>query len=159
MWKAYLKLDQKILGVLQDAYLWLLDRTGIYVASTAFLTYAGIAVLEVSGHGSLWVWGPLLALVGLSLGPNYLMQDRAENERFNLIAMLMEGTKWRHVWNIFILQVAVFAIITLDVRFFFVQVGFLIYGYLLLIKIRDRDKKPFLKPAEGHDLAVQHGSD
>lgn len=157
MWKAYLNLDQKILSLFQEGYLWLLDRTGVYVATVAFLIYAVIALMEISNGSSLWIWGPLVAFVGLAQSNAYRMQDRAQNEKFNLIAMMMEVSRLRHYFNLLLIALALSAMLTLDVRFFFSQFGFVAYGYVMLVKIRDRDKKPFFEKAP--DLAMQrHGS-
>jgi hypothetical protein len=156
MWKAYLKADAWILSKTQDFYLWLLDRTGVYVATCGFAIYAGICTAELLNGGTLWLWLPLLALVGLTMGPKYLMQDRAEHVGFNFIASSMEAWRWRHGLNAAITSCVLLGVILLEPLTMVANLGFLLYGYLMLVRIRDRDKKPFFKPVE--KLAVQHGS-
>jgi hypothetical protein len=159
MWQKYLKLDAYVLSKVQDAYLWALDRTGIYVATISFVVYAGIVIMCLSKGYSVWVWLPLLGFVGFSLGPKYLMQDRAENERFNVIAMLMQSSWWRHPLQMSMALFAFIGTVDLDPLEFAIDSGFILYFYLALVMIRDRDKKPFFAPAETQELAMQHGSD
>lgn len=48
MWKAYMKGDAWVLSKNQDAYLWLLDRTGVYVGTLLFLCYVYVAVIVLA---------------------------------------------------------------------------------------------------------------
>lgn len=69
MWKVYLKLDAWIISKVQDAYLWLLDRTGVYVATLTFGIYAVVGLSEIMDGGSTLWCGVLIALVGFSVAP------------------------------------------------------------------------------------------
>lgn len=155
MWKAYLKGDAWVLSKSQDGYLWLLDRTGIYVATIAFFEYAASCALGILGGSGAILFLCVLAVVGLGLAHKYLMQDKGENEKFNLIAMMMESQSWRHWFNIIVLLFAVFEVYEIKPYSVLADLGFIYYGYLFLVKIRDRDKKPFFKLAEQHDLAME----
>lgn len=154
MQKAYFKLDAWILTKIQVGYLWLLDRTGVYVASLGFSIYAVIGLAEVLDGGWGWLWCLFIVAVGLSLAPRYLMQDKGENNRFNAIAMELTGWRWRHVLTIFLWDITLLALVTLHPWSALANLGFVIYGYLLLVLIRDRDKKPFFKPVEKQELAI-----
>jgi len=160
MWKAYLTLDQKILALLQESYLWLLDRTGIYVATTTFIVYALCVVIEVFYINSLnsWIWFAVLAFVGLGLGHKYVLQDRGENDRINAVAMFMETLKSRYVLDITFWVFFLTDVISLDPGRAITMLGFLTFNYTYVIKVRDRDKKPFFKTVEKHDLAIERGS-
>lgn len=160
MRKAYMKVDAWVLSKIQDAYLWLLDRTGVYVGTLMFATYVYVAAGAIfARHESLWLWlwMVLLAMTGWVAGIRYLWQDKAQHERYNSLAMFMEQWRWRHICNVLIGMVLIFEIIILDPLGASSQIAFLVYGYLLLIKIRERDKKPFFKPAEGkQELAMEN---
>lgn len=148
MWKAYMRVDAWVLFKIQDAYLWLLDRTGVYVGTLMFATYVYVAAGAIfAREESFWLWMVLLAMTGWVAGIRYLWQDRAQHERYNMMAMFMEQWRWRHTFNIFIGMVLIFEIITLNPLAASQEIAFLVYGYLLLIKIREREKKPFFKPA------------
>ena len=159
MQKAYFKADAWLISKIQDAYLWLLDRTGVYVATLGFGIYVVIGLAEVMDGSMPWLWFVLIALVGLSVVPRYLMQDKGQNERFNALSMAMTEWRWRHLISILIFDMAVVSAITLHPWGILANIGFVLYGYLSLIMIRDRDKKPFFKPVEKQELALQHGSD
>lgn len=158
MWKVYLKLDAWIISKVQDAYLWLLDRTGVYVATLTFGIYAVVGLSEIMDGGSTLWCGVLIALVGFSVAPRYLMQDKGENNRFNVISMAMTSWRLRHFIIILMICSSVISAITLHPWAALANLGFVLYGYLFMIMIRDRDKKPFLKPVEKRELALQHGS-
>lgn len=157
MWKAYLGFDAYLIERINTAYLWLLDRTGVYVATLAFITYTAMVALLLANGRSIWFWLPVLAFVGLSMGHKYLMQDKGQNDIFNLGAMQWESWRWRHYFNISIVIFIIVEIIALTPIEAIIDIGFVTYGYLLTIKIRDRDKKPFFEKQE--QLAMQeHGS-
>lgn len=158
MWKAYLKGDAWVLSKIQDAYLWLLDRVGVYVGTLMFATYVYAAAGAVLARNEpLWLWLILLAMTGWVAGIRYLWQDKAEHERYNMMAMFMEQWRWRHIINVFLGMALIIEIITLSPLAASQEIAFLVYGYLLLIKIRERDKKPFFKPVEGkQELAMEN---
>lgn len=157
MHKAYFKLDAWVIAKIQDAYLWFLDRTGIYVATVGFTVYAVVGISEVLDGGTPWLWGLLLALVGLSLAPRYMMQDKCKNEQFNLIAMAMQDFRGRHLISMTIALIGLLEAVTLHPWSAMADFGFVLYGYLFLIMIRDRNKKPFFKPIENQEVAM-HGA-
>src|SRR5258706_1964084 len=98
--KIYHALDQFLLSKVQDGYLWLLDRTGVYVATLMFVSFglgAGTIIIN-NKHGSAWTiaLGACLAIVGfISLFPYYL-QDKGKNEIYNALAMSIDGSHTRH---------------------------------------------------------------
>lgn len=67
MWKAYLKADAWVLSKSQDGYLWLLDRTGVYVATIAFFEYAASCALSILGGSGTILFLCALAVIGLGL--------------------------------------------------------------------------------------------
>lgn len=155
MWKAYLRVDAWVLSKIQDAYLWLLDRTGVYVGTLMFVSYVYVVGIFFWAYGTSWILIAILASVGITSGQRYLWQDKGKNERFNAASISIEGWALRHPLNLFVLFFTVFDAVILDPISASSKIVFLLYSYLLIVKIRNRDKKPFFKPAEQHDLAME----
>lgn len=153
------KIDFWALCKVQTTYLWLLDRTGVYVASLCFMIYAIIASCFVlGGSGSLWLWGPLLVVVGVSNTPRYLMQDKGQNDRYNALALFMQGMQFRNYLNVFLLGIFFGELLLGEVFGAIANLLFILYGYLQIVMIRDRDKKPFFKLSPKLDLVVDRAA-
>ena len=97
-----------------------------------------------------------MAIVGLSSGHRYYLQDKGNNDQINVTAMEMEGQRLRHVINVMLLNFLLIYLIDLDLVKVAAMVGFNLFQYSFLIKVRDRDKKPFFETKQ--ELAPQHGS-
>ncbi len=148
MWKDYLALDGWIISSLQDFYLWLLDRTGVYVATLMFITYiAGVSPDIIRGHLPWWNL-IFIGLVGAIITLPYRRQDRGDVKRYNAFAISLEGMVIRHGFNGLQIGVAVGSIAEGNYLNVAGSLMMLIYQYWWVVKIRERDKKPFLKPAE-----------
>src|SRR5713101_7099110 len=115
MWKTYLKLDNWIISNLQNLYLWLLDRTSIYVATLMFVTYIGGLSPNIIRGKYQWWNCAFIALVGLVviLLP-YLKQDKGDIKRYNAFAIQLEGMIIRHVFNSFQIGIAIVSSIVGD---------------------------------------------
>ena len=106
MWKAYMKLDERVISLVQESYLWLLDRTGVYVATVAFALY----VASVGGQvitGSAWLTIFLIGITGLFLIHKYLLQDKGKNDLFNAIALQMANMRVRHAFNVLFIMILI----------------------------------------------------
>src|SRR5256885_11187356 len=80
--------DERVIRLVQESYLWLLDRTGVYVATLAFGVYALAVWIEVTVlEGEPWLWCAFLAMIGAGNIPKYLMQDKGEITLHNSIAL------------------------------------------------------------------------
>lgn len=159
MWKAYLRFDKYLLDKIQEGYLYLLDRTGVYVATLLFATFSinpGICILRSS---SPILNGVFIGIVGVAVMGRYTLQDKGKNEIFNALAMMMEVTKTRHAFQIMLGLLVIPDLIRLDALGFVGTFFMLVYAYLWCVKIRERDRKPFWKPAEGkQELAMERGN-
>jgi hypothetical protein len=152
MYKLYVKLDEYLLALCQETYLWVFDRTGIYVATVMFMLYAVVAALQLLlNQGSPWVWLPLIVFVGLSASTQYRLQDKGPVP-FNAMSLAVRSLPLRFYVNFFMLSLLLAQAFSLVIRFdlagFISQVLFVLYGYFQVVLIRDRDKKPFFEKQE-----------
>lgn len=160
MLKAYLKFDAYLIERINTIYLWLLDRTGVYVATIMFDAYVVAAATSLCRANGLpiWYWMIILAFIGLFLGPRYLMQDKGEVLRFNIASLVLEKWVGRHVINVILMSFLVLDLLRLEPFDGLIQIIFLLFGYLNIIKIRDREKKPLFEKQERMAMQESHGS-
>ena len=150
---TYLRLDAYLIRCAQEGYLYLLDRTGIYVATLAFWLYVPTVAQNFTSHPILN--GFLLIVVAGSLSRAYMAQDKGDNALFNAVVDLLYRMKIRHFFHITLLSVLPVAIASLDVVFIFSSITICMYMYVLLVKIRDRDKKPFFEKKTKQEVAME----
>jgi hypothetical protein len=151
--------DQWIIDTLQAAYFWLLDRTGMYLASLQLVILAYVNVVLFRDWSSwngviiflMMFFGVINLLV---LGHRYWLQGAGNSKAINSIASFMKGILWRHTINGFLFGGLIGEICTLDILQATSTVSVLVYGYLFLLTIRDREKKPFFERKEHGHLAT-----
>jgi len=150
--KIYHAFDQFLLSKVQDGYLWLLDRTGVYVATLifgSFLVAGAIGIFQnKSDPGWMVFLGVCIAIIGLSCLFPYSLQDKGKNEKFNALALYIEAGYTRHFFVGLQYGFLVSHLIHLDVISIIATVFLIACFILQTVKIRDRDKKPFFKPVE-----------
>lgn len=153
--KLYRKADGWLLTKAQDAYLWLLDRTGIYVGTIMMACFSIVTVYNVataSAFSTKIILVTLLFFVSLVCIWMYYLQDKGQNEIFNSIALSWEGSTIRH--GIFGYQIGGL-IADLCVRDYgqaFITLFLVAIIFVQAVKIRDRDKKPFFEKKEEPSL-------
>ena len=143
------KLDDKVINLLQEAYLWLLDRTGVYLASVqvALFAYAvGIALLQDVNFFLKLLVGALAAANLLFVYIRYIMQDKGQTKIINMSAMSLRDWSFRHAFTFFFLFYIPPEIMIGNYVGFSQTIALLLYNYTFLLMIRDRDKKPFWEP-------------
>lgn len=143
------KIDEAAMRWTQDAYLWLLDRTGVY-ASTVFM------VIFLMGYATFFWhhgWRPdyvglaIIGVTGVAQGVLYLQQDKKQYEAFNARSRHWRTTEWRTG----LLFVCVFFMVV-DVMTSkpLMAISFLCdivcYGYVMCVQIRDREPPPKREP-------------
>ena len=150
--KIYYAFDQFLLSKVQDGYLWLLDRTGVYVATLifgSFLVAAAIGIFQhKTDHGWMVFIGVCIAIIGLTCLLPYGLQDKGKNEKFNALALYIEAGYSRHFFVGLQYGFLVMDLIDLDVISIIATIFLIACFILQTVKIRDRDKKPFFKPVE-----------
>ncbi len=145
IWKSYLKLDNWIISYLQNLYLWLLDRTGVYVATLMFVTYVGGFSPDIIRGEFPWWNLMFIGLAALIIAIPYQEQNNGDIKRYNAFAIKIEGLFLRHAFNSFQIGLAVGSVIAGRYINSAGCLVMLIYQYLWVIKIRDRDKRPFFE--------------
>lgn len=153
MWKAYLKADAWVISKTQEAYLWLFDRTGVYVGTLMFASYTFTVALCFIRSGPAWWLFLFLASIGWTSGVRYLWQDKGEHVRYNAVSLMVERATWRYGFNLFMIACVIFDFLGLHFVQGLEETGFLVYSFLLTTKIRDRDKKPFFEKVEKREHA------
>lgn len=147
--ERYRKLDKSLIDGTQNAYLWALDRTGVYVASVQMAMYLLSGALITLKHGYMPWWMTIfLGLLGAFMAVKYLMQDHGKYDAFNYAAMTCEASGFRQFANGYF---STMIIVDLALRAPW-DTGFdlilLMIGYVETIKVRERDKKPFFEKKE-----------
>jgi hypothetical protein len=91
-----MNIDKKLLETTQAAYLWVFDRTGVYVATVGFAIQVSIPFIHTYAKGEL-DYLSLFVMVFLSLGLSwrYAMQHAEKYEIFNAMSRQMSDTNWR----------------------------------------------------------------
>jgi hypothetical protein len=144
--KNYLHIaDERMIEVMQDSYLWLWDRTGVYVGTLFFAFCAA----DLAFYGNLcWFDFAWLTLMGVIAGIRYVAQTKSLRELNDIQRM------WRDIWGRFYIVLFTLLFMAGDV----VLVNWMHFvsdtcnlGYLLIgcIQIREREPKEFfpsLKP-------------
>lgn len=139
-------LDSAIIELVQEAYLWLWDRTGVYVATLIFTAYA-IDQLA-STHMRLFNF-LTLGIMGACCGVRYVAQGK------NLRHFNDMQRQWRHFFARGPVMVAIALFILQEVALLdgwqaLGDVAFMSWCYLACVQVRDREPKNFLsfrKPA------------
>jgi len=156
--ERYKKFDQWLLNRINDAYLWLYDWTGIFVATVIFLNM-NLVVLACIQRQSMWI-GAIVFLCGVLIStPRYYLQSKGP-EAYNKLVLFTEHFSF-HARTFFLGFYTVFFIGDLlnllnGANYFepIASVANAMLWFLLDIKIRDRDKKTFKQPK----LAQQRSS-
>jgi len=143
------KLDDRLINLLQETYLWLLDRTGVYLASAQVMLFAyaiGIALLQDVNFFLKLLVGTVAAANLLFVYIRYIMQDKGQTKVINMSAMSLRDWSFRHAFTFFFL-VSIPPEIAINNYVGFSQtIALILYNYTFLLMIRDRDKKPFWEP-------------
>lgn len=142
MKKAYKKFDAWVIQHFQDAYLWLLDRTGIYVGTVVFLNGV-VMVLDLIRRQSMWLAAFIMIVILILSLPRYLLQGAKEYETFNHMATFEEGLPGRHIF--LVLNLICLALPPYTMLGALNSVCQQVMWYLFCLRIRERDKKPFFE--------------
>lgn len=142
MLKTYKKFDAWLIHHFQGAYLWLLDRTGIYVGTVIFLN-GTLVILHLIQQNSMWLAAFIMVAILLISLPRYLLQGAEKYETFNQVAAFEEGMSGRHLF--LILNLICLALPPYSMLDVLNNVSQQVMWYLLCLKIRERDRKPFFE--------------
>lgn len=139
-------IDQKLLAKSQDAYLWLFDRTGIYVATIGVTIQVSVPFLNAISTGKLDYF-QLAVMAFLCVGQflRYQLQHNEKFEAFNAMSRILV-THWaRKLSNVFWLtNFTAFVIVTwFNHTAWHIMVvsllQFFFFGYVSCWQIRKRE--------------------
>lgn len=154
------QIDQKLIEYVQAVYLWLFDRTGVYVASIAF---AFIALLTAGwlyrDYFPAWFTLLIFVIISLALSQPYQLQDKGLFDAFNMISREYQKSFFRRfavlITGVFFVQSIVFFLVTLKTKYLgYVCTDFLLLCWLYLSCVQIRKRNPPEK--KYHQLATQH---
>lgn len=132
--------DQRLIGWLEDVYLWIWDRTGVYIGSLIFCAYVGDHVC----------WGPLksinffcIACSGAVCGQRYAAQLK-DLRLLNDLQRMWRDLAWRRWFSILVFNMLVLDMITTNVWHFSSDFLMLLWSYLGCVQVREREPKEFV---------------
>jgi uncharacterized protein with PQ loop repeat len=142
VFKALIDLDDKIVGVVNDAYLWVYDWTGVYVATVVFIVDAPEFVHMINsketGAACIFAFFLVTLVVWLYYGQmsgNYLQFNKSAEwmQRFPLRWFFIGLSLWLMMGHALLYKPFLVVLDVLD----------LVYWFVICVKIRDRNKKTF----------------
>lgn len=142
------RIDNWIIATMQDAYLWLLDRTGCYCASVSLCCWvAGIAsTWDGKDKGSIFIAVFFTIIVFIDLGVRYYYQGSGLYMVYNALALNIRSVfSFRMINCGILLGLGVGDAITHHYEGVINMMMFILYVYTLTICIRERKKKPFFE--------------
>lgn len=142
--RRIVKLDRRVLDLVQDAYLWLLDWTGVRVGSLCFATWSAQIVLK---HEPVdWVDGFFICGWGLLMFWRYAEQGW-NTRRYNDAARAWRDSPFRLMWLAIIAGAALAAVARLDTLLLIGDGWNLVTCYLLAVQVREREPREFFSRA------------
>ena len=143
------KIDDRILAVVQAAYLWIYDRTGVTVGMLSFATPVVGVVIDNHINWFSYVYALILLLDGW-----YMHNDQVKERiaKHNARAERSRLSLWRTMFLTFMLVFVLTDAIALTggINETVSDALFLLWGYVAILKIRKRE------PPERHALQT-HG--
>lgn len=137
------KADQWVIQKFQDAYLWLLDWTGVRVGTLQVITGGGASFIGWVNHQHwLFVVGiGVMLLVGAFRNHT---QD-SDHDCFNFVAMRQEESLFRKLFTAWLIGGMLAAVILLRPASFAFELLWFVCTYLNCVKVRDREPKEFFE--------------
>jgi hypothetical protein len=137
--KRVLAADTFLIEITQEAYLWLWDWTGVYVATLMFAAYVG----ERFCWGRLgWFDFVLIAFTGTWLGLRYLAQSK-DLRSLNAAQRAWRDFTIRPFFSAFVLGALAGDAFQLSAWHVASDAMFLTWNYLGCVQVREREPKEF----------------
>lgn len=131
--------DARLIELTQEAYLWLWDRTGVFVATLFFAAYVGDHAL----WGSLtWFDFLLLAIFGALSAHRYLAQS-TDLRWLNAHQRAWRDLGPRPYFTIIVIVFLAKDLLQLNAWHFASDCMSLLWSYLGCVQVRDREPKDF----------------
>lgn len=145
-----IRFDAFLIRNLQRAYLWILDWTGIYVATIGTVAIIiGNGAIMINTTGSVWLQFFFMTINIMILIPYYLDQDKANYTVYNLRALMFQVSPVRIFISYFF-----FGIFLAELTFLILHgyqgslvntIMLWIYINITAVCIRDREPKEWFK--------------
>lgn len=145
-WLLLSNVDNTIIVAEQRAYLWLLDRTGIYVASimsACVVLSMGVSVIE---HDL--ILAGFMGVFGLASSPWRWYLQHTNETTYNAISLLHQQSSWRGGFVVMVLVFILMELLLRDLAGVVTQVVYLFVNYMQCIQIRKREPKKFFESVE-----------
>lgn len=140
--------DAWLIDKVQDAYLWLFDRTGIYVGVLMFAMCVIDHIIMIAQWGS----GPMTLVTAAAGGIWSLQMAKCQKDskaKFNLIARFWRTSIYRKMLTLMSIWMAVIGLANTPLASLGLVITIVMYGCLPSIYLRDRE------PPEHHSFAPQ----
>lgn len=131
------KLDNWIIEVVQESYLWIWDRTGIYIGTLIFAACVGDRAFWGSVDWLGFIW---LGFMGMQAAWRYLAQSKDLRELNDMQRMYCELTL-RFVCALLFFFFLAVSVIEGNFRHIISNVFALMWIYLFCVQVRERDPK------------------
>lgn len=159
----YWRADQAFLKVLQESYLWLFDRTGIYAGTVRLFILAAAVCCWRGNSLALELLNVFICVVVCGL--QFYTQNSRSEEVFNYLADLWERASFRHIngWLNGTFCSAAVILVLFGEKDIWHWIGFSANRILCIafwnfgaVKIRPREPKKFFEREESTDLAMEN---
>lgn len=133
------EIDNRVIRMVQEVYLWLLDRTGVYVGTLIF----AFGAIDNFCLGLTFFRFVMLALIGVWSAGRYLAQA-TDLRRLNRFARNFADTWFRVPITVVLAGSLTFEVCQLNWWRVTAHASFFCWLYLACIQVRDREPKDFL---------------
>ena len=141
---AIRKIDEQFILLHQEVYLWLLDTSGIYLATVAMILQLLDHAMRANGFNPFSC--TVLALFGIRNGLIYYAQYKNNLKIVNIIAQSWQDAVIMRtmMWVIFLF---IFITDTYSKNFWnmLADIAFLCWWYSMCVKVREREPKDWFK--------------
>lgn len=134
------EIDAKMIDLTQDAYLWLYDRCGIYIATVSVVLLLAGEAISYRGPIGLVLTG----FICLSISPRYLLQMMGLKDAINAMARSDRTAKWRYIYIVLMLILILAPGKSWGSFALGAACDLAALAYVNVVQLRDREPKDFL---------------
>lgn len=132
-------IEDAIINHVQEAYLWLWDRTGVYVGTLMFAAYVGD---HVCWNPLTWVDFAFIGFAGLWAGIRYVAQSQ-DLRWFNASQRAWKDFSPRPFFSVLVAAFLLADILQLNAWHLASDTMTMLWNYIGCVQVRDREPKEF----------------